>query len=272
MKKFYHMASFSSLRSMSVIGLKPNKNPGIIIKNNHDDTENGKVYFSEGLAGTVAQQAYVNKGYQDIKSGNTEGYSDRDVNNVNASSSVEEFLDEPVYVGFDESLVENEGNFMYGETEESVEPKDLNICVVKNRVTEEIVFDGRTVLDFMMSMVPVESIHFTGSRGNNGAEYTDEAIQSTVAEYYRAHEADIAKYKSGEYTLEEIPLAEFLKTFDAKSNSTLMTDIEKESMELIRDSYEQLHEKEQQLDVHSARTAARGEQQRGRDRGARTKQ
>ena len=33
MKKFYHMASFSSLRSMSMIGLKPNKNPGLIIKN-----------------------------------------------------------------------------------------------------------------------------------------------------------------------------------------------------------------------------------------------
>ena len=217
MKKFYHMAPFSSLRSMSVIGLKPNKNPGILIKNNEDDTEYGKVYFAEGLAGTVAQQAYVNKGYQDIKSGNTEGFAERDVNMVNGTGSLEEYLDEPVYVGFDESLVENEGNFMYGETEESVEPKDLNICVVKNKVTDEVKYDGKTVLDFMMSMVPVDSIHFSGNAGANRDELNDDAIQSTVAEYYKAHEADIEKYKSGEYTLEEIPLVEFLKTFGAKN-------------------------------------------------------
>ena len=271
MKKFYHMASFSSLRSMSMIGLKPNKNPGLIIKNYDDDTEYGRVVFAEGLAGIIAQQAYLNKGYQDIKSGNTEGYSEKDVRDVNATESVEEYLDEPVYVGFDESLVENEGDSIHGHTEESVEAKDINVCVIKNKKTDEISYDGKSVMDFMMSMVPVESIHVSG-QNRTGSELTDEEVQATVSEYYEAHKDGMEKYKSGEYTLEEIPLAEFLKTFDAKAQSTIMENIEKDSMVIYRDSMEQMIGVEDRLKVHEARSAARGEQQRGRERGARTKQ
>ena len=82
----------------------------------------------------------------------------------------------------------------------------------------------------------------------------------------------LEEYKSGEYTLEEIPLAEFLKTFDAKAQSTIMENIEKDSMVIYRDSMEQMIGVEDRLKVHEARSAARGEQQRGRERGARTKQ
>lgn len=271
MKKFYHMAPFSSLRSMSMIGLKPNKNPGLIIKNYEDNTEDGRVVFSEGFAGIIAQQAYLNKGYQEIKSGNTEGYSEKDIKDVNETESVDEFLDEPVYVGFDESLVDNEGSSIYGTTEDSVGPKEINVCVIKNKKTDEISYDGASVMNFMMSMVSVDSIHVSG-QNRFGEELTDADVQATVSEYYEAHKDGMEKYKSGEYTLEEIPLAEFLKTFDAKAQSTIMDGIEKDSMVIYGDSMEQMIEVEDRLKVHEARTAAREEQKRGRERGARTKE
>lgn len=230
MKKCYHMAPLSNVRSISYLGLTP--------QNGDNNKVNEKVSFSEGMTGAVALYTDLQKQYDQVKSGNV-GKAPKDrIEAIQKSSSMEEYLGgEGVYFIFDGTNVENEKNFMDGCTSQTILPQELQVCLLKNNDTKEVSYSRYDIIKYMMGKVPVETINYSGKdvEPENVSKVTSK-IQENVNDYYKKHEKEINSFKYGNYTMESVPVREFCENYlSNKENNLTGQSVGKNTMDLLKD-------------------------------------
>ena len=148
MKKYYHMAPLSKVRSISNLGLTP--------QNGDNSKASEKVCFSEGMTGAVALYTNLQKQYDQVKSGNVEKSSIDKVKSIQASNSLEEYLGgDGVYFIFDGTNIENEKNFMDGCTSQNILQQDLQVCLLKNNDTIKISYSRYDIIIYMMRQLDI---------------------------------------------------------------------------------------------------------------------
>lgn len=245
MKKYYHMVSLDKIRSISNIGLMPNRENSNQLTN---DIEN-KVNFSEGMTGVVAKYANCQKHYDLIKSGVVGGIKPELVEKIQTTTSMQEYLGDEVFIIFDGEEVENEKNFMDGITDKSIDSENLNVCLLKNNETGEVTYHGSNIAHYMMAKVPVETINYSGSDvGEDKVEKKTETIRQDVSNYVKSHEKEINTYKYGDYTLENIPVKSFCMQYLFQQGDSMSgQSIGKATMDLLKD-INAVREMEAQLD------------------------
>lgn len=245
MKKYYHMASLDKVRSISNIGLVPTDEECSKI----NEANEKKVNFSEGMTGVVAKYANCQKHYDLIKSGVSGGIKPDIVEHVKTTKSMQEYLGEGIYFIFDGENVENEKNFMDGETDKEIESENLNVCLLKNNETGEVTYSRFNIVHYMMSKVPVETINYSGTDASEDkAEKKIEIIRQDVSNYIKKHENEINTYKYGNYTLENIPVKSFcMQYLFQKGDSMSGQTLGKATMDLLKD-IDAVREMEAQLD------------------------
>ncbi len=230
MKKYYHMAPLSKVRSISNLGLTP--------QNGDNSKASEKVCFSEGMTGAVALYTNLQKQYDQVKSGNVEKSSIDKVKSIQASNSLEEYLGgDGVYFIFDGTNIENEKNFMDGCTSQTILPQDLQVCLLKNNDTNKISYSRYDIIKYMMGKVPSETINYSGKDvdSENVSKLTSE-IQADVSDYYKKHEKEINSFKYGNYTMESVSVKEFCENYLSNKESNLTgQNIGKDTMNLLED-------------------------------------
>ena len=234
MKKYYHMAPLSKVRSISNLGLTPQNGDNSKVIND----EKKRVFFSEGMTGTVALYADFQKHYDQIKSGNVGKTPEDRVKAIQASNSLEEYLGgEGVYFIFDGTNIENEKNFMDGCTTQTILPQDLQVCLLKNNDTNEVSYSRYDIIKYMMGKVPIETINYSGKDiGSENVSKVTSEIQSDVNNYYKKHEKEINPFKYGNYTMESISVKEFCENYLSNKESNLTgQNVGKDTMNLLED-------------------------------------
>lgn len=249
MKKCYHMTPIDRVRAVSNIGLRPNSNENTTIFNNKKD----KVYFSEGMTGTVASYVNMQRKYDAIKQGtvSTDNVSKTLVDQIKTSKDMPEVLGgEGVIFLFDGSEVENEKNFMDGYTSQTVLPEGLQVCVLKNADTNETTYSRDDIIHYMMAKVPTESIRYSG-RDVKPEDVDKETIkiQSFVNNYEKKHESEINKYKFGNYTLENVSVREFCENYLSEKESNVTGQTIGRAVEPELQNAAELQRVEQSLDI-----------------------
>lgn len=254
MKKYYHFASLDRVRSISNIGLVPSDEDSNKLIN---DSEN-KVTFAEGMTGVVAKYANCQKKYDLIKSGVTGGIDQSIVSKVQTSKNMQEFLGDGVFITFDGENIENESSFMNGATEQSIDSKNLTVCILKNNETGEITYLGNKIVHYMMAKVPAETINYVGTdMSEDKAEKRTEIIREDVSSYVRNHQEEIDVYKFGDYTIDNIPVKSFcMQYLFQRGDSLTGQTLGKATMDLLK-NIDAVREMEAQLD-RAVRELTRG--------------
>lgn len=245
MKKYYHMASLRKIRSISNVGLIPNNEDSNKLVNNIEN----KLSFSEGMTGVVAKYANCQKRYDLIKSGVVGGIAQDLINRVQTTNDMQELFEDDVFITFDGESVENEKNFMNGTTDKSIDSEKLNVCILKNNETGEVTYLGNNIVHYMMSKVPVETINYTGiDLSEDKVEKKIEIIRQDVSNYIKKHQDEINIYKSGDYTIENIPVKSFcMQYLFQKGDNMSGQTLGKATMELLKD-IDAVRQMEAQLD------------------------
>lgn len=254
MKKYYHVTPLDKVRSISNVGLMPSDEESNKL---NCDSEN-KVSFSEGMTGVVAKYANCQKHYNLIKSGVVGGVQEDVAQRVKTTKTMQEYLGEGVYILFDGESVENEKNFMDGETDKQIDSENLTVCILKNNETGEVTYSRFNIVHYMMSMVPVETINYTGvDTSEDKIPKKIEVIRQDVSNYIKEHEAEINKYKYGNYTLENIPVKSFCTQYLFQKGDSMSGQlVGKATMDLLKD-VDAVREMEAQLD-RAVRELVRG--------------
>ena len=208
---YYHMTTFDRIISISESGLTPrNENNSKLVND-----EKVKVFFSEGFEGCIALFVDFNIVYNDIKSGKTK-LKDKDIENkVKKSNNLCDYLKDGVYLQFDGTNIKNERNFENGCTNRIILPKMLNVCVLKNKNNNNLIFSRFEIIKYMMSKIKPEEIKYYGSSYDNSPNFDDatKRIQEKVKNYYVMHKKDIDKYSNEDYILEYIYIKDFIEEY-----------------------------------------------------------
>lgn len=254
MKKYYHIASLDKVRSISNMGLMPDEEENNKLVN---DTEN-KVSFSEGMVGVVSKYSNWQKHYDLIKSGVTGGIQQEIIDKVKVSKNMQDYLGEGIFLIFDGENIENEKNFMDGETEQTIDAEKLSVCLLKNDETGKTTYYSSDIVHYMMAKVPVETINYSGiDLQADKIENKIETIRQDVSNYVKNHKNEINIYKAGNYTLENIPIKSFcMQYLFQKGDNMSGQSLGKATMDLLKD-IDAVREMEAQLD-RAVRELVRG--------------
>lgn len=233
MKKCYHMTSLNRVRSISNLGLTPRSGENSKVINDNKQ----KVYFSEGMTGAIALFTDFQKHYDEIKAGNVGKASKEVVEAIQNTSSMEEYLEgDGIYFIFDGSDIQNERNFMNGETSQTIPPENLQVCLLRNNDTGEVSYSRYDIIKYMMSKVPVETINYSGTDIDiDSIDRITAEIQGIVSNYYKEHEQEINHFKFGNYTMETISIKEFCENYLSSKATVSGQDIGKNTMDLLKD-------------------------------------
>ena len=205
---YFHMTSFDRIKSISEIGLTPRNEDNSKLVND----EKIKVFFSEGFEGCIALFIDFDIVYENIKNRKTKLLDEELEKKVMQSKDLFEYLKDGVYLQFDGTNIENERNFENGCTSEIIFPNMLNVCALKNVNNNSLTFSRFEIIKYMMSKVKPEEIKYYGSNYYNSPNFDDATnrIQQKVKSYYIIHKKEIEKYNNEYYTLEYIPLNDFV--------------------------------------------------------------
>lgn len=205
---YFHMTSFDRIKSISEIGLTPRNEDNSKLVND----EKIKVFFSEGFEGCIALFIDFDIVYENIKNRKTNLLDEELEKKVMQSKDLFEYLKDGVYLQFDGTNIENERNFENGCTSEIIFPNMLNVCALKNINNNSLTFSRFEIIKYMMSKVKPEEIKYYGSNYYNSPNFDDATnrIQQKVKSYYIIHKKEIEKYNNEYYTLEYIPLNDFV--------------------------------------------------------------
>lgn len=205
---YFHMTSFDRIKSISEIGLTPRNEDNSKLVND----EKIKVFFSEGFEGCIALFIDFDIVYENIKNRKTKLLDKELEKKVMQSKDLFEYLKDGVYLQFDGTNIENERNFENGCTSEIIFPNMLNVCALKNINNNSLTFSRFEIIKYMMSKVKPEEIKYYGSNYYNSPNFDDATnrIQQKVKSYYIIHKKEIEKYNNEYYTLEYIPLNDFV--------------------------------------------------------------
>lgn len=205
---YYHMTSLERLDSINKFGLTPrNEDNSKLIS---DDKV--KVFFSEGFEGTIALYVDFNIVYDDIKRGIKKIENITLNNKVCNSLNVEDYLEEGVYLRFDGTDIEKERNFEKGCTSKVIFPDALEVCILKNILTDTIIYSRFEIIKYMMAQTNYKDIRYYGVKYDNSPidDVATNKIQEKVRKYYLFHGDSFDKYKSEDYLFDTIPLKEFV--------------------------------------------------------------
>ena len=209
--KYYHMTSLTRLNSICKEGLTPrNEENSKLI----GDTKI-KVFFSEGFEGAIALFVDFDIVYREIKNGTRKLKDEILENKIKGSKTLQEFLEDGIYLQFDGMNIKNERNFENGCTSETILPEKLNVCVLKNKQNNSIIFSRFEIIKYMMSKIEPKDIKYYGATYSGSPNFDDatKRIQEKVNMYYNTHIKEIEKYKKDSYVLEYIPIAYFVNVY-----------------------------------------------------------
>lgn len=209
---YYHTTKTTYLKLILERGLVPKngENSKVI------SDEKRKVFFSEGIEGTIGLAAEFQRKFDE-----TDGFIDGIKYN-----SLDEFLGESVYLKFDSLGYENEGNYVNGYTSDEVPSKNIKVCLLRNVITGESSYLRDDIIKFMMASVPVEKCI---------RQKSSHKFESNLFKYYEKRKSDIDVIDINEYSLEEVNLKYFCDNIldnrnDKRKNfiSDLRQKVEKE--------------------------------------------
>lgn len=250
--KYYYMTPVSSVRSISNIGIQPKTGE-------RENLGKSKAFVSEGMTGTIVTYTNLQKKYDDVKDGKPVDVPEEISNKIKSSKDLEDYLGgESVILVFDDSEIEDREEDNDGITNMPVDPNKLSVCVVRNEDDGSQIYSRRDVINYMMSMVPVESIHADAK--NVGTQNdADRAVQGTVQAFYDKNRAEIDKYKTGNFKLETLDISKFLESFFSLEDSKEMEKIEREYKRSLEERAREYFDVEHSLDVDVKRREAEKE-------------
>lgn len=207
----YHHTRVADLKSILETGLEARN--GVQSKAVNDPKI--KVFFSEGIEGTIAMASDFQKTFDKLKMGTD--WEDK---------TLEDFLEERVFLRFSPEGIINESDygeyaFADGWTSQGIEPEKLKVCLLRNIITGEISYERDDILKYMLATTPVESF-------KNG----DEKFKKSIKRYYESRRKEIAEFKVSEYSLEDMELDKFYEQYIARRKEpiTQSTTLSKESL------------------------------------------
>lgn len=209
--KCFHMTSIDRLKNIEKQGLMPrNENNSKLIQD-----KQVKVFFSEGYEGAIALWVDFNLVYNKIKEQKSM-LDDKELNFLVCNSkNLKEYLGEGVYLSFDKENLINERNFENGCTDEIINPKKLNVVILKDVNSNEITYSRFDIIHYMMSITKIEDIKYYGAKYPNSPSFEEATakIQNKVKRYYEENKKLIERYKENQYDIVEIILDEFIKIY-----------------------------------------------------------
>ena len=131
------------------------------------------------------------------------------------SRNLYEYLKDGVYLQFDGTHIKNERNFENGCTDKVILPEKLNVCVLRSMKDNSIIFSRFEIIKYMMSKIKVGEIRYYGNTYDGSPSFNEatKRIQEKIRKYYNTHKEEIEKYKSDDYSLEYIPIREFVNKY-----------------------------------------------------------
>ena len=202
------MTSLNNLRSISIQGLIPkNGDNGKLI-----GEEKTKVFFSEGFEGTIALFVDFNIVFDKAKKNQLEVTDKHIKEQLINSESVFDYLGEGVYLCFDGSGIKNERNFENGCTDMPIPPEKLSVCVLCEKNSSLKIFSRFEIIKYMMSKIQPNQINYYGVNYIDSPKFEEATarIQEKVRNYYNKHQAEIGYYNNDDYTLNFVPLNDFI--------------------------------------------------------------
>ncbi len=209
--KYYHMTSLDRLSSIEDIGLVPrNEDNSKLV-----DDDKVKVFFSEGFEGCIALFVDFSIVYENIRNRKVKLDNKKLEEKILNSKDLAEYLKEGVYLEFEDTSIVNERNFENGCTSKIIDPKILNVCIIKDSIDNSIIYSRFEIIKYMMSRVLVNDIKYYGANYKDSPDtvIATKRIQEKVNKYYNNHKNEFEKYKDDRFVLEYMPLSRFIKKF-----------------------------------------------------------
>lgn len=154
--KYYHMTSLDRLSSIEDIGLVPrNEDNSKLV-----DDDKVKVFFSEGFEGCIALFVDFSIVYENIRNRKVKLDNKKLEEKILNSKDLAEYLKEGVYLEFEDTSIVNERNFENGCTSKIIDPKILNVCIIKDSIDNSIIYSRFEIIKYMMSRVLVNDIKY----------------------------------------------------------------------------------------------------------------
>ena len=186
-KECYHFTYLNRAKSINQNGLQPmlGENSKIV-----KDSE-PKISFSDGRIGAVGIFAEFYRVYCDIK----EDKQDKRITDEQLAQKIkqfetfEEFGGEGVYLLFDGTNIENTGgnrgeiNIYDSGTRESIPSNNLNVCLIRNNITNELSYSRYEFIQYLMVNLTHEELL-----------QMPERIQQNVAKYSELHKSEMDKF------------------------------------------------------------------------------
>lgn len=198
---------------------------GLIPKNEDNSKligeEKVKVFFSEGFEGAVALYVDFNIVFDRIKKEQMKAADEFLKKKLLKSKNLSDFLGEGVYLRFDGTGIRNERNFENGCTDKTIFPKKLNVCILRNKRNNSIVFSRFEIIKYMMAKIQPEQLKYYGAIYEGSPNFIEATrrIQEKVKKYYKNHQTEITKYNNCDYILDFIDLKDFVNKFCGNVNS-----------------------------------------------------
>lgn len=201
----YHMTKVSRLKDIIKSGGLSAKKIGENSKLVND--EKAKLSFSKGMEGVIQITVSFQKRYD--FDAEERGETPKDLS---------EILGPSIYLCFPENLRLNEQeNTINGQediadayTTQDIPLENLRVCVLKNKKTNEVIYDREAIVKFMMSQTPVEdAIKNLPDRKFLGYIEHSDTLANYIRAYYKQNEELIAKYNSYDYELQTMDVKEF---------------------------------------------------------------
>lgn len=209
--KYYHMTSLDRLSSIEDIGLVPrNEDNSKLV-----DDDKVKVFFSEGFEGCIVLFVDFSIVYENIRNRKVKLDNKKLEEKILNSKDLAEYLKEGVYLEFEDTSIVNERNFENGCTSKIIDPKILNVCIIKDSIDNSIIYSRFEIIKYMMSRVLVNDIKYYGANYKDSPDtvIATKRIQEKVNKYYNNHKNEFEKYKDDRFVLEYMPLSIFIKKF-----------------------------------------------------------
>lgn len=258
MDEYYHFTEYKNLESISRDGLLPhNGERSISISDSRNIIclSKGKTSaiimfmalksFYEHYAGEVGDKllkdysSYIKKYETRLKNlrkfskkdnkliKSTESYYETfsmlksQIENIKQYNSFEEYWGSGVYLCIKDvqNVKYNDYNYYDSWVEHKINPEDINVVLLKNKNSEEIIDNKSNIINYFMSITSIEDLcnEFKQTAAVNDSRSEVEGNIREYIDYYNEHEQEFNELKSN-YELIEIPLNTYMQFFNREYN------------------------------------------------------
>lgn len=195
MNRLYHFTNINNLHHIIKEGLHPKNGEHSKVIGDFDEA----VCFSENYEGAIA----INMSFEEKFEKRKEELQ---------GNNLKEYLGECVYLSFNSNGIDNlcknnVNGFFNGKTEKSISPENLSICVLKDQ-NGNLITEREQIVYYMMSKTPIDNFRKIEMCGV--LKYKEDFMER-IEDYYNSKKEYIKKFKSKNYSLEEIKLEEYIE-------------------------------------------------------------